>query len=99
MSKRLQNVITYTECKTFGHSWGKAPASTPTTVTFGVVLRCTRCHTIRHDHFDDYYDVSRTYEYPKDYSQGIKLTKQELREAYMSSKNSHPKLTLLKVGS
>jgi hypothetical protein len=90
-----KNVITYTECKTFGHSWGKAPASTPTNVTYGVVLRCSRCAALRHDSFDDYFDVKRHYEYPKDYSQGIKLSKQELREAYMNSANRiHPRRTL-----
>jgi hypothetical protein len=78
-----QNIITYSECKTFGHSWGKAPASTPTSVVYGVVLRCNHCKTIRHDHFDDYFDVKRSYDYPKDYKDGVKLTKQELREAYM----------------
>lgn len=81
----LKKLITYTECKTFGHSWGKAPASTPTTVIYGVVLRCERCHTIRHDHFDDYFNVTRSYDYPDNYRDGVKLSKQELREAYMNT--------------
>jgi len=78
--------ITYTECKTFGHAWEQAPASLPSKVKRGFVLRCSRCWTVRHDHVVAGGVLDRrTYDYPEDYKmEGVKLTKDDLRKAMLS---------------
>jgi hypothetical protein len=99
MNLRIAREITYTECKTFGHAWDRAPASTPSSVVFGLVLRCTRCFTIRHDHLDDLGNVlSRSYDYAEGYAQiGVKLTKSELRLAYLTLNKAKAKRRLRAV--
>ena len=65
--------------------WDDAPPSTPSTVTRGIVLRCIRCATVRHDHTAvDGALERRSYDYPEGYRvKGEKLQKNELRKLYI----------------
>lgn len=63
--------VEFIECKTFGHAWDEynPPAESLPDRTFDrIALRCTRCTTTRHDHFDKSGEmVARRYSYPDGY--------------------------------
>ena len=62
--------VDFIECKTYGHAWDEYnPREDPPAGTFDrIALRCTRCGTTRHDHFDRNGEmVARKYSYPDGY--------------------------------
>lgn len=52
-----QQQVAFIECKTFGHAWDEynptdVPELQPGMYFDRITLRCTRCHTTRHDYLD-----------------------------------------------
>lgn len=66
-SRRL---VSYVECKTYGHSWDEYNPSDGDLDgwAYRLTLRCTRCTTTRHDYLDKAGELGRRhYSYPDGY--------------------------------